>query len=292
MRASSAAEDGGSHNSLRSTARPYSPLLWLSVTCLDAPMVAVSWQWLLARTFEAQLHLADRAALFFTAWMIYLADRVADSLTVSSHGPKSARQSFCLKHRRSMFVAITVIAPVAAIAVWRGVDRKTFLMGAIIGLAIGVYLIINHLAAFVWRVIPLKEVSIGFLFALGTVAAIHVSRPSFFAGALLFAMLCSLNCLSISVWERSLDLGQGRVSFAVSHSRWNQLPEIVSSCLGLSGALLTMNSTLRWLGICLAISATGLVVLNRLDGVQRDVRVAWADLVLLTPLIFLCSGRL
>src|SRR5205085_2715930 len=37
--------------------------------------------------------------------------------------------------------------------------------------ATGVYLAINHFAGKTWRRVPLKEVAIGFLFALGTVAA-------------------------------------------------------------------------------------------------------------------------
>ena len=38
-----------------------SPVVWLNLLCLDAPIVAVSWQWLFAHTFGAQLDLSLRA---------------------------------------------------------------------------------------------------------------------------------------------------------------------------------------------------------------------------------------
>jgi hypothetical protein len=52
----------------------YSPVVWLNLLCLDAPIVAVTWQWLFARTFGAHLNLSLRVLLFLTAWLIYLAD--------------------------------------------------------------------------------------------------------------------------------------------------------------------------------------------------------------------------
>ena len=42
----------------------YSPVVWLNIFCLDAPIVAVSWQWLFAHTFQAHLDLALRGLLF------------------------------------------------------------------------------------------------------------------------------------------------------------------------------------------------------------------------------------
>ena len=58
----------------------YSSVVWLNLLCLDAPIVAVAWQWLFAHTFGAHLSLALRALLFLTAWLIYLADRFADTI--------------------------------------------------------------------------------------------------------------------------------------------------------------------------------------------------------------------
>ena len=48
----------------------YSPVVWLSLVCLDAPIVAVAWQWLFARVFGAHLTLSLCFLLFLTAWLI------------------------------------------------------------------------------------------------------------------------------------------------------------------------------------------------------------------------------
>src|SRR5205085_553174 len=73
----------------------YSPVVWLSLLCFDAPIVAVAWQALFARTFGAHLHLSIRALLFLTAWLIYLADRFADTIKLPAGSPISLRHRFC-----------------------------------------------------------------------------------------------------------------------------------------------------------------------------------------------------
>jgi hypothetical protein len=268
-----------------------SPLTWLSLGCLDAPIVAVSWQWLFANSLHVHISQAERIALFLTAWFIYLADRVADSFTIRPRRPISVRQRFCLEHRSLMIFLLTLIAIADASVALHALDRHTLVSGAIIGAAIGLYLIVNHLASFVWRMVPFKEVSIGFLFAMGTVTAFHLSGLVFLTATFLFASLCSLNCLSISVWEQSLDLSQGRVSFATTHPRWLRAPQIGSSLLALTGLLLAINHGFRQFAFCISSSAVLLVMLNHAAFLSRDECVALADLVLLTPVAF-CSGGL
>ena len=58
------------------------PVVWLNLVCLDAPLVSVAWLWLFARTFHATVDPVNCAALFLTAWLIYLADRLADSCSL------------------------------------------------------------------------------------------------------------------------------------------------------------------------------------------------------------------
>jgi len=54
---------------------------WLNILSLDAPLIAVLWQALLARTFHIPLRPSGRLALGLTVWAIYLADRVLDART-------------------------------------------------------------------------------------------------------------------------------------------------------------------------------------------------------------------
>ena len=82
------------------------PITWLSVTSLDAPLVAIVWQQMFARAAHISIAPAARVALFATAWLIYLADRLADSFTIPTGAAMSARQGFAVAHRGGLIVAI------------------------------------------------------------------------------------------------------------------------------------------------------------------------------------------
>ena len=51
-----------------------------------------AWQWLFAHTFQAHLDLSLRGLLFLTAWLIYLADRFADTIKL----PQPVRFPFAI----------------------------------------------------------------------------------------------------------------------------------------------------------------------------------------------------
>src|SRR5215217_1379810 len=73
----------------------YSVFTWLNLVCLDAPLVAISWEWLFARSFDIPVAPGGTAALFVTAWLIYVADRFGDSVSLDLGVPTSLRQRFC-----------------------------------------------------------------------------------------------------------------------------------------------------------------------------------------------------
>jgi len=136
----------------------------------------------------------------------------------------------------------------------------------------------------------MKEKAIGILFAAGTTLGVIGQLPaltvSFGAGVILFAILCTYNCLSIAAWERELDTVQGKTSFLTG---W----PAVAGALKLVGygiALAALTCAILWrfaflLWFCLALSALLLVRLNLAERLPRDHRTALADLVLLTPLL-------
>ena len=264
-----------------------SPLTALSITCLDAPIVAITWQWLIGQTFRAGISISDRAVLFITAWLIYLVDRFADSLTVPASAPVSPRQRFCAEHRRRRAVLIILLALLDGFIGFTYLSRATVVNGAVIGVAIAVYLAINHFAPFVWRKLPVKEALIGFLFALGTVAAIHRTDVSFVVATLLFGTLCSLNCLSISIWEREIDIAQSRESFATARAGAIWVPAVACWVLAVVALSIAILGHVPAICICVATSAVLLALLHRAEFLSPDTRVAAADLVLLTPLVFL-----
>jgi hypothetical protein len=269
-----------------------SPVVWLSLLCLDASIVAVSWQWLFGWTFGAHLNFSLRALLFLTAWLIYLADRFVDTIKLPAGTPMSLRHQFCRKHITAWWIAIVVIFSVDVSLAVRSLDLQMLLLGGTLAAVCGLYLLLNHSLGGNWPLIPMKEKVIGVLFAAGTTLAVvgqlRSLTISFAAAVILFAMLCTLNCLSIAAWERGLDVAQGKTSFVTG---WPAVARMLRP-IGYLLAVVALGCAIFWwfafpLWLCLAVSALLLVRLNGAGPLARDSRTALADLVLLTPLAVL-----
>ncbi|MGH8095007.1 MAG: hypothetical protein ACREIF_16300 [Chthoniobacterales bacterium] len=271
---------------------PYPPVLWLNLVCLDAPIVAVAWQWLFARTFGAHLDFALRALLFLTAWLIYLGDRFADTIQLPPTVPISRRHRFCREHMIGWWVAIVIIFFLDASVALRSLDLQMLLLGGTLAALCALYLFINHSLGGKWRPLPMKEKAIGTLFAAGTTLGVVGQLPgltaSFAVAVLLFAILCTFNCLSIAAWERELDAAQGKSTFMTG---WPMAARALKT-IGYGLAFVALGFGVFWrftfpLWLCLAGSAFLLVRLNLSGHLPRDNRTALADLVLLTPLVVL-----
>jgi hypothetical protein len=257
-----------------------SPLLALNLVCLDAPLVAIGWQQLFARTLHNQLAVAPRVALFATAWLIYLADRLGDSFTVPLGARVSERQQFAQEYR-SVLLALIGIAAVADLIAISHLDRLTAVAGSIVGSASVVYLVANHFFNRLWRLLPAKEIAVGALFAGGVAASLAPVRLPL-AAFVFFATLCILNCISIAFWERELDANQDRISIATRFPQLRALPPIACAALALIGLSDVAISNGGVLVVAIATSAALLLLLHLLR-LSADTRTAVADLVLLTP---------
>jgi hypothetical protein len=266
------------------------PLIWLSVCCLDAPFVAIAWQWLFADVFSVPLPAANTAALFFTAWFIYLIDRFADSVSLRGNFPKSIRQQVCFNHRKLWMALILLVGIADAGIIFDRLDRPTMVRGLILGTVALCYLTLNWALDRTWEIVPIKELCIGFVFAAGSVLvglpslADAGSTIAFVTAAGLFAMLCSLNCISIATWEGNLDVEQGKHSIATFSPRAKYYARaLLIFTVSISVSLVCFRVLDAALSTRLAISSVLLFLLH-LVPVTRDERTALADLVLLTPL--------
>jgi hypothetical protein len=273
-----------------------SPLLWLNLVCLDAPLVAICWQWIFAHSFHLSVPVGHRAALFLTAWVIYLADRFCDSVSLAAGQPKLARQQFCLRHKSLWLVSVICVAAVDLIVVLRAVNHETAVTGAVLGAVTIAYVAINQADSEIWETIPVKEFAIGSLFAAGTLLGV---TPHIFAegstmifAAILFASLCSLNCVSIAIWERDLDRIQGKHSIATRCANANSLPRLLLLLLLAGSVLLALFDPGAW-PVALCLGASGLLLgALRSVPVSRDERTAFADVVLLTPLALFVAEKI
>ena len=272
------------------SANRVSPLVWLNALCLDAPLVAISWHWLFARSFVAPVALGGVAALFLTAWLIYLADRFGDCVAIDRQRATSYRQRFCLKYRPAWIVAVFGVAAADLLVITTILDHDVIRFAVPIALLALAYLFLNQRRPGLWRVLPVKEITVGVLFAAGTLVPVapHLSRSAIWPW-LLFAALCSLNCISIAVSERWLDSAQQRVSIATAFPRVGAtvLPALLLLA-GLSFALIRSDAAGGPIYICVGTSAA-LLALTHLfrRRIHADVRTALADLVLLTPAVLL-----
>jgi hypothetical protein len=228
-------------------------------------------------------------ALFLTAWLIYLGDRLADSASLEPSGPQSLRQQFCRRHLKLWMIMIALVAGFDAYIIWRSTALETLLVGAVVGGLALIYLVLNHPLGLIWRSLPAKELVIGLLFAAGTLVALLPALKSVTAGlvvpAIFFAALCALNCISIARWEYDLDRAQGKVSIATRHPGIARHSGLIALSLGV--ALFVMAIVFppaAPLLTCVGGSAFLLAWLNSRP-VDTDRRTALADLVLLTPIV-------
>ena len=98
--------------------------------------------------------------------------------------------------------------------------------------------------------------------------------------------------MSIAVWERDLDRIQGKHSIATRWQHARILVCILSATLAVISFFLGVLKLEIWpLASCFALSAILLVALHFVP-IPRDKRTALADLVLLTPLAWLLTGKI
>ena len=265
-----------------------SPLTWLNLVCLDAPLVAVAWQSLFARSFGIPVAPGATCALFLTAWLIYLGDRFGDSLSTNLSRATALRQRFCRRFRTQWIVGMALVATADLAVVCALLNARQLMRGALIGVCALAYLAVNRTRPTVWRVVPLKEVSIGFLFAAGTMVPLsHGLTSAMWRSWLLFACLCALNCICIAVWERYLDVAQQRVSVATAFPVTGfAVAPALAIVFAISASFAFSRIGQVQLYSCLGASAALLALLHLLGRrAPQDLRTALADIALLTPLV-------
>jgi hypothetical protein len=180
------------------------PLLWLTLLSLDAPAVAVLWQLLFARSFHVRLGTSVTILLALVVWLIYVADRVLDALKAPAHGAEATRHLFYRQHLWAFLLPLCGGFLIAAWMALTQLDVRTFSDGVVILLAVGVYLLVVHLASPRREWLP-KEMLVGVLFGLGTCFPVweRMTETStrLVAPYLLFTALCWMNCAAIEYEE-------------------------------------------------------------------------------------------
>ena len=184
--------------------------LWLlpNVWSLDAPLVAVAWQALLAESTGTPLRLVARVILFLTVWLIYIADRLLDTRQPALE-PEPERHQFYRVHRRAAYVTAAIILAVDAVLILLELLPAVFRTGLLTFAGVSLYFFILHGMSISFP----KEAAVAILFTIGTflVAFTRTNQPvlNLLPAAVSFCFLCLANLLAIEYGERATPMKSG-----------------------------------------------------------------------------------
>jgi len=285
---------------LKAIVRHSGPLELWHLLSLDAPSIAALWTWFIASANHVRLPLTSTLAMAIAVWILYAADRLLDARLLDAdptHFPGlEARHYFHYRHR-SVFLFGILLASIVLALLLPHLEPWAIHLYLVLAVLVFVYFLLIHAIRNataqrkIAHLLP-KEIAVGLLFAaatfIPTVARCPSLRPRLFPFALLFAALCSLNCLFIYAWEHA-DSNTGDPAPPISRFALQSLPWL-TILLTLSGAAITVfDCRGPWpVPYAIALSAALLLLLHnhRLAITPVTLR-ATADLALATPLLLL-----
>jgi hypothetical protein len=297
----------------------YSALALWHLLSLDAPTVAALWTIFIARCSHLRLPWTEPAAMFLAVWMIYAADRLLDARNLdASTADLETRHRFHHRHRAAFRTAILIASVTLATLLLR-IDPASLHLYVLLATLLAAWMILIHITPrpnTTSRRLP-KELAVGIFFPAAvfiptlartapTATAIHFLgiaadwiRPTLLPSALLFAAVCALNCLCLYAWEHPTSRQQNLISTPRPQAHWTtrwataHLTQIALSIL----VAATIASISRALPIALpalacSLTTAALFALNLYRRRLSPIHLrAAADLVLLTPLLFLPFAR-
>ena len=180
--------------------------LYLNLLGLDAPLIAVVWLFLFARTWRVDYHPWQAyAALGFGVWTIRIAMKLLQGSMTSDEA------SFAMKHRKPLRLA-AVIAGILSLTL----TVMNFPLSVYTYLLVGAVFLAGHFALTLFSPQSGNEIGYarhaagGVAFAFGTALTAHVYLPGLGLRELMlsrefisFAVLCLLASSAMELWERS-----------------------------------------------------------------------------------------
>lgn len=255
--------------------------LWPHVLSLEAPLVAVLWQTVVAHAHHIALQGEVRVGLALVVWLVYVADRLFDAANAAA-GATDARHAFYRRHWRGIALGAVPVAAVAVVwlALWR---IPAALMWQCVAVAL---LVAIYLACFPARRHRRLVGVVGGFVGLGVVVAIFF-LPMPLPTKMQFAMIGAL-LMTFSFFHRA-DVPAGSrlpkeplasLLFALGCSAGVQFASAGDGAAGL-----TIDIGLLWLAF--GMNMLGIAAVEREAG-QRDadsVATAWPLLPRLYPVL-------
>jgi len=265
---------------------------WPTVLSLDAPAVALAWQWQLSQVARFSPSWPHVFILGASTWLAYAADRWIEGWRLAPDQIRTQRHQFYQRWRWPIGVIwIAILGADFAVAVLR-LDRREFNAGLLLLTPVLAYLLSHQLVHRDRRWRAPKEICVAFLFAGGATifsfAQPEVPWRPLLAPLILFFSLCFANCALISVWEHEVDRAHGQTSLSLQSRHARQFMHIFPWALALAAGALGSIATksARPAAWCVAVSAglLGAVDLAETSLGRQPARVL-ADFALLTPFV-------
>ena len=265
---------------------------WPTTLSLDAPAVAVVWQWLFAQTTGATLAWFHHVILAAAVWLAYSADRWIEGWRLPPEHVQTQRHQFYQRHRWTTF-GVWLALLISSIALSFNTLNATELKAGLLLLGPVLAYLLSH--QLLHRKHPLrvpKELCVALLFAAGiAVFSFAQITIDFHHGGILlilFGLLCFADCALISVWEDEVDRQHGQTSLALQYPGGHWLVHFLPWIIAVVslGFVINASAAPRIALLCISCSALLLGLIDqRQDHHGREWARAWADFALLTPLI-------
>ncbi|MGH9562164.1 MAG: hypothetical protein ACRD3S_11985 [Terracidiphilus sp.] len=279
---------------LRLSTRPW---IWPALLSLDAPVIAVLWLLLFSRALRMHVPRAETAVLAMAVWLIYVADRILDSLGESEREPLAPRHRFYRDYRTAFVAPFCAILLLAGWLAWTRLDERTLRGGVVLAAVVGAYFGVVHLSdSRAQRWFP-KELAVALLFCAGTCLPViaRIGDPSVPQVAVfaIFALAAWMNTALIEYAEW-ITLREGGAeppaALTVAVARGALPIGIVIGALALAALAAPVFASLRPVLLAEAASVLALAALGA--SWQRmspyALRIS-ADAVLCTPAIVLAA---
>jgi hypothetical protein len=274
---------------------------WLipNLLSLDAPLVAVAWLYIFAKTWRVQyLPWVAYLALGLVVWVIYVTDRLLDLSVNGGQSRLEARHEFHRRHQ-AKFRGLAFLAGLTAVLlVVFGLPAKIYPYGIVGGVMVAGFFSLSLFSQPAPNELPYsKNILAGLSFAYGTALLAHVYTGSDMhelvrsPELVCFAVLCILNIFAIDFWEDAArsDDPETKASDELALT----LPLTLLGAASLVFAVKDPDLTTRPFFYAILTGAALLQILNRSRSRfdMRTLRVL-ADAALLAPfVIFLALSR-
>jgi hypothetical protein len=264
--------------------------LWPNVLNLDAPLVAVLWQFLLAKSMLVRLNPYEPWALGLAVWLIYIADHLIDTARPASGEWEAPRKLFFRRHWRQGLGLGFAVGLALLVCGNRLLWTSTVRGGLQLAVGVAGYFSLIHLTPARWRIRWPREVAVALLFTLGTFGAVWLANGRNLAPlalpAAIFMVLCWTNCSLIETWEWEAG-GSCELHAPNRAARWvARHVAVVGGAIACCAAL--QPSAFAMAGL-MSAAALWLLALKRKAIPIRFMSPA-ADLALCSPVVMLAAG--